>query len=58
MSHLLVSYVISSDLIFFPQSVFRLFDEDGDGHISQEEFCSVRSNFPYLCAFDEIDQNQ
>ncbi|XP_044125438.1 RAS guanyl-releasing protein 2 isoform X3 [Bufo gargarizans] len=40
------------------ESVFRLFDEDGDGHISQEEFCSVRSNFPYLCAFDEIDQNQ
>ncbi|KAM4721966.1 LOW QUALITY PROTEIN: RAS guanyl-releasing protein 2 [Rhinophrynus dorsalis] len=40
------------------ESVFRLFDEDGDGHISQEEFHSVRSNFPYLCAFDEIDQNQ
>ncbi|XP_073461166.1 RAS guanyl-releasing protein 2 isoform X3 [Aquarana catesbeiana] len=40
------------------QSVFRLFDEDGDGHISQEEFQAVRSNFPYLCAFDEIDQNQ
>ncbi|KAM5138168.1 RAS guanyl-releasing protein 2 [Mantella aurantiaca] len=40
------------------ESVFRLFDEDGDGHISQEEFHAVRSNFPYLCAFDEIDQNQ
>ncbi|XP_018427755.1 PREDICTED: RAS guanyl-releasing protein 2 [Nanorana parkeri] len=40
------------------ESVFRLFDEDGDGHISQEEFQAVRSNFPYLCAFDEIDQNQ
>ncbi|MEE6518724.1 hypothetical protein FKM82_029886 [Ascaphus truei] len=40
------------------ESVFRLFDEDGDGHISQEEFHSVRSNFPYLCAFDDIDQNQ
>ncbi|XP_053305701.1 RAS guanyl-releasing protein 2 [Spea bombifrons] len=40
------------------ESVFRLFDEDGDGHISQEEFHTVRSNFPYLCAFDEIDQNQ
>ncbi|NP_001087119.1 RAS guanyl-releasing protein 2-B [Xenopus laevis] len=40
------------------ESVFRLFDEDGDGHISQEEFQSVRSNFPYLCAFNEIDQNQ
>ncbi|NP_001079563.1 RAS guanyl-releasing protein 2-A [Xenopus laevis] len=39
------------------ESVFRLFDEDGDGHISQEEFQSVRSNFPYLCAFNEIDQN-
>ncbi|XP_072279067.1 RAS guanyl-releasing protein 2 [Pyxicephalus adspersus] len=40
------------------ESVYRLFDEDGDGHISQEEFHAVRSNFPYLCAFDEIDQNQ
>ncbi|XP_068115566.1 RAS guanyl-releasing protein 2 [Hyperolius riggenbachi] len=40
------------------ESVFRLFDEDGDGHISQEEFHTVRSNFPYLCAFNEIDQNQ
>ncbi|XP_063801280.1 RAS guanyl-releasing protein 2 [Pseudophryne corroboree] len=40
------------------ESVFRLFDEDGDGHISHEEFHTVRSNFPYLCAFDEIDQNQ
>ncbi|XP_053575963.1 RAS guanyl-releasing protein 2 [Bombina bombina] len=40
------------------ESVFRLFDEDGDGNISHEEFHTVRSNFPYLCAFDEIDQNQ
>jgi len=42
----------------FFQSVFQNFDTDGDGNISQEEFEIIRSNFPYLGKFDELDQNQ
>ncbi|XP_060014769.1 RAS guanyl-releasing protein 2 isoform X5 [Lagenorhynchus albirostris] len=40
------------------ESVFRNFDVDGDGHISQEEFQIIRGNFPYLSAFGDFDQNQ
>lgn len=40
------------------QSVFQNFDTDGDGYISQGEFEIIRSNFPYLGKFDELDQNQ
>ena len=40
------------------QSVFKNFDTDGDGHISQEEFEAIRNNFPYLSKFGELDKNQ
>ncbi|XP_042296793.1 RAS guanyl-releasing protein 2 isoform X2 [Sceloporus undulatus] len=40
------------------ESVFRNFDVDGDGHISQEEFNIIRNNFPYLCKFGDLDENQ
>ncbi|XP_032654078.1 RAS guanyl-releasing protein 2 isoform X1 [Chelonoidis abingdonii] len=40
------------------ESVFRNFDVDGDGHISQEEFKIIRNNFPYLCKFGDLDENQ
>lgn len=40
------------------QSVFKNFDTDGDGHISREEFESIRNNFPYLSKFGELDTNQ
>ncbi|XP_067328625.1 RAS guanyl-releasing protein 2 [Anolis sagrei] len=40
------------------ESVFRNFDVDGDGHISQEEFQIIRNNFPYLCKFGDLDENQ
>ncbi len=44
--------------ISYFQSVFQNFDTDGDGFISQGEFETIRSNFPYLGKFDELDQNQ
>ncbi|XP_046899169.1 RAS guanyl-releasing protein 2-like [Hypomesus transpacificus] len=40
------------------ESVFKNFDTDGDGYISQEEFEIIRTNFPYLSGFDELDKNQ
>lgn len=40
------------------QSVFRNFDVDGDGRISQAEFSIIRSNFPHLCQFGDVDENQ
>ncbi|CAL8326469.1 unnamed protein product [Lota lota] len=40
------------------ESVFKNFDADGDGHISQEEFEAIRNNFPYLSKFGELDKNQ
>ncbi|ETE65137.1 RAS guanyl-releasing protein 2-A [Ophiophagus hannah] len=40
------------------ESVFRNFDVDGDGNISQEEFQIIRNNFPYLCKFGDLDENQ
>lgn len=49
-------------LFFFnsscPQSVFKNFDSDGDGHISRDEFEAIRNNFPYLSKFGELDKNQ
>ncbi|XP_062240157.1 RAS guanyl-releasing protein 2-like isoform X2 [Platichthys flesus] len=40
------------------ESVFKNFDTDGDGNISQEEFEAIRNNFPYLSKFGELDKNQ
>ncbi|XP_043931939.1 RAS guanyl-releasing protein 2 isoform X1 [Protopterus annectens] len=39
------------------ESVFKNFDTDGDGHISQEEFEIIKNNFPYLSKFGELDAN-
>ncbi|XP_064359303.1 RAS guanyl-releasing protein 2 isoform X3 [Dromaius novaehollandiae] len=40
------------------ESVFRAFDVDGDGRLSRAEFESIRGNFPYLCAFAELDADR
>ncbi|XP_012677112.1 RAS guanyl-releasing protein 2 [Clupea harengus] len=40
------------------ESVFKNFDTDGDGQISQEEFESIKNNFPFLNKFDDVDRNQ
>ncbi|KAG9340130.1 hypothetical protein JZ751_021849 [Albula glossodonta] len=50
--------VISKHIETMVESVFRNFDTDGDGYISQEEFESIKNNFPYLTKFGELDKNQ
>ncbi|MBN3318007.1 GRP2 protein, partial [Atractosteus spatula] len=51
--------IFPCDTFLFPsQSVFKNFDTDGDGHISQEEFAIIQNNFPYLSKFGELDRNQ
>ncbi|XP_032871064.1 LOW QUALITY PROTEIN: RAS guanyl-releasing protein 2-like [Amblyraja radiata] len=39
------------------ESVFRNFDVDHDGYISQKEFNIISSNFPYLDRFSVLDEN-
>ncbi|XP_067280197.1 RAS guanyl-releasing protein 2 [Pseudorasbora parva] len=50
--------IINTHIEKMVESVFQNFDTDGDGYISQGEFEIIRSNFPYLGKFDELDQNQ
>ncbi|XP_685135.5 RAS guanyl-releasing protein 2 [Danio rerio] len=50
--------IINKHIEKMVESVFQNYDTDGDGYISQEEFEIIRSNFPYLGKFDELDQNQ
>ncbi|KAM6985797.1 RAS guanyl-releasing protein 2 [Aplochiton taeniatus] len=50
--------IISKHIQKMVESVYKNFDTDGDGHISQEEFKIIRNNFPYLCNFDDLDKNQ
>ncbi|XP_069750402.1 RAS guanyl-releasing protein 2-like [Narcine bancroftii] len=40
------------------ESVFRNFDVDHDGYISQKEFDIISSNFPYLDRFSVLDENK
>lgn len=44
-------------LVIF-QSVFNNSTTDEDGYISQEEIEIIRTNFPYLCKFDDLDKSQ
>ncbi|KAG5853235.1 RAS guanyl-releasing protein 2-like isoform X1 [Anguilla anguilla] len=49
--------IITKHIEKMVESVFKNFDTDGDGHISQEEFEIIRNNFPYLSKFGELDKN-
>uniref|UniRef100_A0A4W4HB33 RAS guanyl releasing protein 2 n=1 Tax=Electrophorus electricus TaxID=8005 RepID=A0A4W4HB33_ELEEL len=50
--------IINKHIEKMVESVFKNFDTDGDGYVSQREFETIRNNFPYLSKFDELDQNQ
>ncbi|XP_048862576.1 ras guanyl-releasing protein 3 isoform X1 [Brienomyrus brachyistius] len=39
-------------------SVFRNYDHDHDGYISQEDFESITANFPFLDSFCVLDKDQ
>uniref|UniRef100_A0A8C5BMP2 RAS guanyl releasing protein 3 (calcium and DAG-regulated) n=1 Tax=Gadus morhua TaxID=8049 RepID=A0A8C5BMP2_GADMO len=39
-------------------SVFRNYDHDRDGYISQEDFESIAANFPFLDSFYVLDKDQ
>uniref|UniRef100_A0A452SDH1 RAS guanyl releasing protein 3 n=1 Tax=Ursus americanus TaxID=9643 RepID=A0A452SDH1_URSAM len=41
-----------------PTSVFRNYDHDHDGYISQEDFESIAANFPFLDSFCVLDKDQ
>lgn len=42
----------------FAKSVFRNYDHDHDGYISQEDFESIAANFPFLDSFCVLDKDQ
>ena len=42
----------------FEKSVFRNYDHDHDGYISQEDFESIAANFPFLDSFCVLDKDQ
>lgn len=42
----------------FAKSVFRNYDHDHDGYISQEDFGSIAANFPFLDSFCVLDKDQ
>lgn len=45
-------------LCAFEKSVFRNYDHDHDGYISQEDFESIAANFPFLDSFCVLDKDQ
>ncbi|XP_060711442.1 RAS guanyl-releasing protein 2-like [Hemiscyllium ocellatum] len=49
--------LINKHILKMVESVFRNFDVDHDGYISQKEFSIISSNFPYLDRFSVLDEN-
>uniref|UniRef100_A0AAY4AAP6 RAS guanyl-releasing protein 2 n=1 Tax=Denticeps clupeoides TaxID=299321 RepID=A0AAY4AAP6_9TELE len=50
--------IISKHIEKMVESVFKNFDTDGDGFLSQEEFQMIKNNFPYLSKFNNLDRNR
>lgn len=49
---------VSNLCLFIGKSVFRNYDHDHDGYISQEDFESIAANFPFLDSFCVLDKDQ
>ncbi|XP_061024820.1 ras guanyl-releasing protein 3 isoform X3 [Eubalaena glacialis] len=50
--------VINKHIRKLVESVFRNYDHDQDGYISQEDFESIAANFPFLDSFCVLDKDQ
>ncbi|XP_078413465.1 ras guanyl-releasing protein 3 isoform X4 [Cetorhinus maximus] len=50
--------VINKHIRKMVDSVFRNYDHDHDGYISQENFESITANFPFLDSFCVLDKDQ
>nr|XP_033794487.1 ras guanyl-releasing protein 3 isoform X2 [Geotrypetes seraphini] len=50
--------VINKHIRKLVDSVFRNYDHDQDGYISQEDFESIAANFPFLDSFCVLDKDQ
>ncbi|KAM4729604.1 ras guanyl-releasing protein 3 isoform 2-T3 [Anableps anableps] len=50
--------VVSKHIRKLVESVFRNYDHDHDGYISQEDFKSIAANFPFLDSFCVLDRDQ
>uniref|UniRef100_H3AH89 RAS guanyl releasing protein 3 n=1 Tax=Latimeria chalumnae TaxID=7897 RepID=H3AH89_LATCH len=50
--------VINKHIRKVVDSVFRNYDHDQDGYISQEDFESIAANFPFLDSFCVLDKDQ
>ncbi|XP_025072536.1 ras guanyl-releasing protein 3 isoform X6 [Alligator sinensis] len=50
--------IINKHIRKLVDSVFRNYDHDHDGYISQEDFESIAANFPFLDSFCVLDKDQ
>ncbi|XP_047208338.1 ras guanyl-releasing protein 3 isoform X2 [Girardinichthys multiradiatus] len=50
--------VVNKHIRKLVESVFRNYDHDHDGYISQEDFRSIAANFPFLDSFCVLDKDQ
>lgn len=52
-----LQYFVDMPLVIF-QAVFRVYDTDKDGYISDKEFDAIATNFPFIDTFCVIDVNR
>ncbi|MEE6475149.1 hypothetical protein FKM82_010641 [Ascaphus truei] len=50
--------IINKHIRKLVESVFRNYDHDHDGYISQEDFENIAANFPFLDSFCVLDKDQ